>query len=329
MHNFSVNEIFSIQNEDKFNDIALKVFNYQAENNIVYKQYLSHLKTNVSEISSIEEIPFLPIDFFKTHKVLTGIGNDEKTFLSSGTTGLQRSKHYLADLSIYEKSFITSFIKFYGNLENYCILALLPGYLENKNSSLVFMVNSLINKSKHNDSGFYLNNIDELAQKLKKIDDAGEKIILIGVSYALIDLAEQFPMKLSNTIIMETGGMKGKRKELTKKELHLFLISRLGVDVIHSEYGMTELLSQAYSKGMGKYFCPPWMKILIRDSYDPFSYIGTRKSGGINIIDLANINSCSFIETSDLGKLNKDGSFEILGRLDFSDIRGCNLLVSD
>lgn len=329
MHNFSTDEIFAINSNKRFNDIAIKIFNYQSQNNPVYKEYLFHLGTNISSINKIEEIPFLPIEFFKTHKVVCNSGQILKTFHSSGTTSTERSNHYLTDISIYEKSFIASFEKYYGKINDYCILALLPTYLENESSSLVYMVNHLIQESGHSESGFYLNNIEELALKLKSLIQNEIKIILIGVSYALIDLAEKFPMNLHNTIIMETGGMKGKRKELTKKELHNFLMSQFGVESIHSEYGMTELLSQAYSSGQGKFYSPPWMKILIRDTYDPFSYLGKEKSGGINIIDLANINSCSFIETKDLGKINEDNSFEVLGRFDYSDIRGCNLMVAE
>jgi len=329
MYNFSVDDIFSIKSNDQFNSIALKIFNYQAENNPVYKKYLFHLGTKISEINNINQIPFLPIEFFKSQDIITGENKPIKTFFSSGTTGTERSNHHITDLSIYEKSFLIGFEQQYGKIDDYCILALLPTYLENESSSLVFMVNSLIQKSNHSESGFYLNNIDELAFKLKMLDKSNKRIILIGVSYALIDLAELFPMNLSNTIVMETGGMKGKRKELTKKELHHLLGSKLGVKTIHSEYGMTELLSQAYSSKDGKFSPPPWMKVIIRDTYDPFALLENGKSGGINIIDLANINSCSFIETKDIGKINKDNSFEVLGRFDYSDIRGCNLLVAE
>jgi len=329
MHDFSIDEIFSINSDDQFNDIALRIFNYQAENNPIYKEYLFHLGTKVSLIKSVQEIPFLPIEFYKTHKVITGSEQAVKTFYSSGTAGMERSRHFITDISIYEKSFLTAFKQQYGKLDDFCILALLPTYLENESSSLVYMVNHLIKKSGHPESGFYLQNIEELAFKLKSLEQNETKIILIGVSYALIDLAEKFPMNLSNTIIMETGGMKGKRKELTKKELYDFLSSKFEVESIHSEYGMTELLSQAYSSGQGKFHTPPWMKILIRDTYDPFCYLEKEKPGGINIIDLANINSCSFIETQDLGKVNSDNSFEVLGRFDHSDIRGCNLLIPE
>jgi len=329
MQEIDVNDIFTIKNESDFESVALHVFKYQAKFNPVYKEYITILKKDVSKIKSTIDIPFLPIDFFKTHQIITGTNNPEKTFFSSGTTGMVRSNHFITDLSVYEKSFIKSFELFYDSITDYCILALLPTYLENESSSLVYMTDHLIRLSKHPQSGFYLNNIDELAQKLQLLDKENTQVLLIGVSYALIDLAEKFPLKLKNTIVMETGGMKGKRKELTRLELHNLLSQNLGVKSIHSEYGMTELLSQAYSKGDGKFFCPPWMKVFIRDTYDPFSFVDNGKSGGINIIDLANINSCSFIETKDLGKINPDRSFEVLGRFDYSDIRGCNLLIAE
>lgn len=329
MRELQVNDIFSIQTATDFESVALQIFKFQAKSNPVYKEYLSILKKDISKIKSTKDIPFLPIDFFKTHQIITGTHDPEKTFLSSGTTGVVRSKHFITELSVYEKSFIKSFELFYGNITDYCILALLPTYLENESSSLVYMADHLIRLSKHPQSGFYLHNIDELVKKLQELEKEKTKIILIGVSYALIDLAGKFTIELKNTIVMETGGMKGKRKELTRLELHKLLALGLGVKQIHSEYGMTELLSQAYSKGDGKFFCPPWMKILIRDSYDPFCFLETGKSGGINVIDLANINSCSFIETKDLGRIYSDGSFEVSGRFDNSDIRGCNLLVAD
>ncbi len=327
MHNFLIEQIFNIKTSDQFNEQAINVFRFQAENNPVYKEYLFRLGKNADSVKSIKDIPFLPIEFFKTHKVKSGVCKTAIRFYSSGTTGSKKSKHFITDLSVYERSFLTGFENQYGNPKDTCILALLPTYLDNESSSLVYMVDRLIKDSGHSESGFYLNNVEELAAKLKTLNQTNTKIILIGVSYALIDLAEKFPQDLSNTIIMETGGMKGKRKELTKTELHSFLSSRFKAKNIHSEYGMTELLSQAYSKGEGKFFTPPWMKVLIRDTYDPFSYQENGKSGGINIIDLANINSCSFIETSDLGKINSDSSFEVLGRFDNSDIRGCNLMV--
>lgn len=326
---FNPEEIFDIENENQFNDFALKVFNYQAENNPVYKEFLFYLGVRVSSIDFYQNIPFLPIEFFKSHQILSGAADYKMIFYSSGTTGSKRSRHYIKDLALYETSFLKTFSRFYGDVDEYCILALLPTYLENESSSLVYMVDQLIQKSGHPESGFYLNSIEELAQKLVNRERSEQKVMLFGVSYALIDLAEQFNMRLSNTIIMETGGMKGTRKELTKEALHKLLIKNWGVKKIHSEYGMTELLSQAYSRGDGRFFTPPWMKVFVRDTYDPFTYVKNGRSGGINVIDLANIYSCSFIETHDLGKINPDGSFEVLGRFDYSDIRGCNLLVAE
>lgn len=328
MHHFLKQNIFAIEKLDQFQDLALKAFSFQAEHNPVYKEYLFHLGKNVSSVNTIEDIPFLPIEFFKTHPVIVDSKPPSKKFFSSGTTG-HRSTHLIHDLDIYERSFITTFEHKYGNTEDLCILALLPTYLENESSSLVYMVDHLIKKSNNSDSGFYLDNLDQLANKIQSLEKTETKCILFGVSYALIDLAQKFPMQLKHTIIMETGGMKGKRKELTKKELHQFLCNRFGVKSIHSEYGMTELLSQAYSTGHGNFSTPPWMKILIRDTYDPFTYLEKGKSGGINVIDLANIYSCPFIETKDLGKINEDGNFQIIGRFDYSDIRGCNLLVEE
>lgn len=329
MHNFTIDEIFSLENEEQFNQLALRIFHYQAENNEVYKEYLCLLGTNISEIDTIEKIPFLPIEFFKTHRIVTGTHEIQKTFFSSGTTGMDRSNHHISNLKIYEESFIHGFENQYGDIKNYCVLALLPTYLENESSSLVYMVNALIERSGNPHSGFYLNNFSDLIDKLTILEKTGQKTILLGVSYALLDLIDLMSFPLSHTIVMETGGMKGRRKELTKKELHQKLAEGFGLKAIHSEYGMTELLSQAYSKGEGKFRHPAWMKIIIRDTYDPFSYLEKGKSGGINVIDLANIYSCSFIETKDLGKINPDNSFEILGRFDYSDVRGCNLLVSE
>jgi len=325
-YNNFIDAIFNINNKVDFNKIALDVFRFQAINNQVYKDYINKLGIKIHTINDIKKIPFLPIEFFKTHKVLTNTQKYDIIFTSSGTTGLQTSKHYIADLKIYEKSFLQSFKNFYGDISQYTILALLPSYLERKGSSLIYMMNKLIEKA-DKQSGFYLNNLDELAQKIKELKSSDKKIFLIGVSYALIDLAENFNLNLSDCIVMETGGMKGKRKELSKEELHNFLSKKFNVKNIHSEYGMTELLSQAYSQGKGIFKTQPWMQVLIRDIYDPFSYVKNNNSGGINVIDLANIYSCSFIETKDLGKLHKNGNFEILGRFDNSDIRGCNLLI--
>jgi hypothetical protein len=269
----------------------------------------------------------LPIDFFKRFKVISGDEKETEVFLSSGTTGETQSKHYVTDLSVYKMSYIQSFNHFYGSIEDYTILALLPSYLERENSSLIYMVDDLIKKTKNKNSGFYLHELDKLAEKLVELESKGNKILLIGVTYALLDLIEKHQFKLNHTIVMETGGMKGKRRELIREELHVTLCSGFGVDFIHSEYGMTELLSQAYSKGNGIFESPPWMKILIRDTEDAFTYISPQKTGGINVIDLANYNSCSFIATQDLGKMHTNNIFEILGRFDHSDIRGCNLLI--
>ena len=278
-------------------------------------------------MKEVSDIPFLPIEFFKTHQIKTGDFEHEETFLSSGTTGANHSKHLVKDLSLYEDSYINAFKQFYGNIEDYCVLGLLPSYLERKGSSLIYMVDDLIRRSNHNESGFFLDNQAELIEILKKNVENNQKTILFGVSFALLDLAESYQIDLSDVIIMETGGMKGRRKELTRTELHAIYKNSFGVANIHSEYGMTELLSQAYSKGNGLFKTPRWMKVLIRDINDPFSYLQVNKTGGINVIDLANINSCSFIATQDLGKYSAEG-FEVLGRFDNSDLRGCNLLIS-
>ncbi|MBE9467836.1 MAG: acyl transferase [Bacteroidetes bacterium] len=322
-------QIFQIKNSIQFEDLALKIFRFQSENIPVYGQYIKNLSVNTKDINHVKEIPFMPIDFFKTHKIIADNSKHKQIFTSSGTSGLSTSKHYVTDISLYEDSFRKGFDFFYGDIEDYCILALLPSYLERKGSSLIYMAADMIKKSRHPDSGFYLHNIDELAEKLLYLNKTKQKTILLGVTYALLDLVEKYKFLLDNTIVMETGGMKGKRKEIIREKLHETLTTGLGVKSIHSEYGMTELLSQAYSKGNGIFLTPPWMKIFIRDTYDPLTLIQKSKSGGINIVDLANINSCSFIETKDLGKIHKEGGFEVLGRFDNSDVRGCNLLVAE
>jgi len=319
--------IFSISSQKQFEKIALKVFRFQYENNLVYKEFCDLLKTDVPKVKSLQQIPFLPIQFFKSHKVVSNTNAIEATFTSSGTTGTNTSKHLVTDTSIYEESYRQGFSEFYGNIEDYVVLALLPSYLEREGSSLIYMVEDLIKLSNHSDSGFYLHNHDELIEKLIELDQSGQNVILIGVTYALLDLIEKQYFQLQHTIIMETGGMKGKRKEMIREELHEQLCEGFGVSMIHSEYGMTELLSQAYSLGNGVFECPSWMQILVRDSEDALSYIPQGKTGGLNVIDLANINSCSFIATQDLGKKNPNNSFEVLGRFDNSDIRGCNLMV--
>ena len=323
-----IDKIFSIRSEADFEQCALEVFQYQAQKNPFYKGYVTALRRNTADIKQLNQIPFLPIEFFKSHEIATTIFSPEKIFYSSGTTGQTRSKHLVKDLSIYKRSFRKSFELFYGDISQYVVLALLPSYLENQSSSLVYMAEDLIQASNNSDSGFYLNEYDSLSNKINSLQYGNKKVLLLGVSFALLDFGEQFPGNYRNLIIMETGGMKGRRKELTREELHFELKKSFGVSEIHSEYSMTELLSQAYSKKDGIFECPPWMKILIRDSYDPFTFLSYNESGGVNIIDLANIYSCSFIATQDLGKLYSDNTFEILGRFDNSDIRGCNLLIS-
>ncbi len=330
----SVDSIIKINSPLQFEEMALSVFRHQAKECEVYAKFLAGLSVLPETIQKVEEIPFLPIEFFKTQEVKTTEADKKPIiFTSSGTTGMVQSKHFVSDVSVYEKSYLKGFELAYGNIQDYCVLALLPSYLERDGSSLIYMMEDLIKKSNHPDSGFYLNNYDELISKINLLETNSQKIILIGVTYALLDLTEQFPLwkrgqgDLKQITVMETGGMKGKRKEMVREELHSNLCKGFGVNKIHSEYGMTELLSQAYSKGDGIFNCPPWMKILIRDTNDPFSYLPINKTGGINVIDLANINSCSFIATQDLGKLHSDNSFEVLGRFDNSDIRGCNLLV--
>lgn len=307
--------------------MAMRTFGFQYQNNKVYQEFCNHLGKNDKNTLTITEIPFLPIEFFKTKNIITGNLAPELIFTSSGTTGSLTSKHLVANISVYEQSFRAAFAHFYGNIKDYCVLALLPAYLERKGSSLIYMVADLIANSQHVDSGFYLDDLEKLHQKLIELDKKGIKTLLIGVSFALLDFVETHHLNLKNCIVMETGGMKGRRKELIRSELHQTLIDGFSVAKIHSEYGMTELLSQAYSKGDGIFKSPPWMKVLTRDPEDPLTIQPTGKTGGLNIIDLANVNSCSFLATQDLGRVFGDGSFEILGRFDNSDIRGCNLMV--
>ena len=330
MHSFENIEqvksnIFNINNDAEFENLALELFHYQMENNPVYAPYASLILKGETP-DNIFEIPFLPIEFFKIEQVICQGKGVEEVFLSSGTTGDQ-SKHLVAEMSIYKKSYLKTFQQFYGDIQEYCILALLPSYREREGSSLIYMVDDLITKSKHPKSGFYFDNLAELTDTITELEGKGQKIILFGVTYALLDLAEEFPQKLEHTIIMETGGMKGKRKELLKEEIHAILKTAFTTKNIHSEYGMTELLSQAYSKGNGIFESPNWMKIFIRDVNDPLSILENNKTGGINIIDLANIYSCPFIATQDLGKVNENSTFSVLGRFENSDVRGCNLLV--
>lgn len=318
--------IFNIQSEEDFNEVALMVFGFQYRNNKTYQEFCNHLGRTPKEVTLLEQIPFLPIEFFKSRKVVCDSDFHDIIFTSSGTTGTVTSKHYVTDLSLYQESFRKGFSHFYGDIQDYTVLALLPSYLERSGSSLIYMANDMIESSEAKESGFYLHNIDELAEQVKTLDQSGRKILLIGVSFALLDLIETHQFSLKNTIVMETGGMKGRRKELIRNELHHLLGKGFGLKKIHSEYGMTELLSQAYSKGDGIFGCPPWMKVIIRDPEDPLTLLPPGKSGGMNIIDLANLNSCSFIATQDLGKLKGD-NFEVIGRFDHSDIRGCNLMV--
>ncbi|MBL4592579.1 MAG: acyl transferase [Flavobacteriales bacterium] len=322
------NQIFNIETEQEFNEVSLKIFNYQYNNNSVYKKFCELLKVSLNDVTTINQIPFFPIEFFKTHIIKSGEFKEQQMFLSSGTTGQIQSKHFVKDISLYEKSYNKAFAQFYGNIENYCVLALLPSYLEREGSSLIYMVDDLIKKSKHPKSGFFLENQSELIEILKKMNKNEQKTILFGVSFALLDLAEKYEINLSNVIIMETGGMKGRRKELTRNELHNIYKKSFNVSEVHSEYGMTELLSQAYSTESGVFKTPSWMKVMIRDINDPFSIVEDNKTGGINVIDLANIDSCSFIATQDLGKKNNNEEFEVLGRFDNSDLRGCNMLIS-
>jgi phenylacetate-coenzyme A ligase PaaK-like adenylate-forming protein len=323
----SINSIFNIQSEAEFTTTALEIFKFQFEHNSVYRSFCDLLYKHPSDVHTIEQIPFLPIEFFKTHTIASTNKAAEAIFTSSGTTGSVVSKHHVSDLNVYKHSFRKGFQSFYGNIEDYTVLALLPSYLEREGSSLVYMANDMITQSKQAESGFYLHDLEALKDTLISLEAKGQNPLLMGVSYALLDLIEAHSFDLKHTIVMETGGMKGQRKELVKSELHALLKQGFGVDAIHSEYGMTELLSQAYSKGDGVFETPPWMKVLTRDPEDALSIQPIGSSGGVNIIDLANINSCAFIATQDLGKIKSDGSFEILGRFDQSDIRGCNLMV--
>ena len=325
MHNFE--KIFDIKNHSEFKKQCLDIYNFQYENNMVYQSYCNMICKDPSDVNEINKIPFLPISFFKTKKILS-TDNFEKVFYSSGTTTNSRSKHFISSLKLYQKSFINNFKLNYSDITQYTILALLPNYYDNKDSSLIYMIEKLIKLSKSKESGFFLDDYINLSKKLIELDTKKErKTILIGVPYALLDMIDFNQLQLNNTIIMETGGMKGRRKEMVRTELHEKLKRGFGVSKIHSEYGMTELLSQAYSKGDGIFKTPSWMKVIIRDINDAQNLDFNKKSGAINIIDLANYNSCSFIATDDMGKHVNDDEFELIGRVDNSDIRGCNLLV--
>jgi polyhydroxyalkanoate synthesis regulator protein len=322
----TIENIFQVTNEN-FENLALSIFKLQFEQIEVYQEYCKIMGKSPDSVQSLSDIPFLPIDIFKTHDVISKSAIPELIFESSATTGQTTSKHQIIDVSIYEISFLKTFKMFYGAPDEYIFLALLPSYLERNNSSLVYMTDRLIKESKNTQSGFFMNNFEELNNQIQLSKNSEKKIFLIGVTYALLDFSEQYPQDLSNATVMETGGMKGRRKEMVRDEIHTFLKNKLKVEKVHSEYGMTELLSQAYSKGDGIFSCPPWMKVFIRDSYDPTQFSETG-SGGINVIDLANINSCSFIATGDLGRKTNKDSFEVLGRLQDAEVRGCNLMYN-
>ena len=315
-------------NESNFEDIALRLFQFQYKNNLLYRTYVQHLGKDPALVNSMAKIPFLPIRFFKSHTVVCGTWEPEVVFTSSATTGSTVSRHFVWSLDFYLENALSIFQHFYGSIDNYHFLALLPSYLERSGSSLIAMIDHFIKKDLTGQSGFYLNNYDDLALQLHQLKKSDKKIILWGVSFALLDFAERAELDLSSCIVMETGGMKGRRKEWVREELHDFLCKRFNVRQIHSEYGMTELLSQAYSPGKGYFRVPDWMKILIRDINDPFQGLSEGRVGGVNIVDLANAHSCSFIESEDLGRVVEGSNFEILGRADNSDMRGCNLLIS-
>ena len=322
------NNLFKHHNIEEFEKLSLQIFQKQYHQIRVYRSFVDALNVNPEQVNKLEDIPFMPIEFFKDYKVLAEKEEVELVFKSSGTTGMQRSQHFVKSARVYEESFIKGFEYFYGPITDYVLLALLPSYLENGDSSLVYMADHLIKLSKNENSGFYLNDYSKIVEKLHLLKNGKKKVMLLGVSYALLDLVELERFDFPNLTIMETGGMKGRRKEMVREELHEFIGKGFGVEKIHSEYGMTELLSQAYSKGDGVFNCPPWMKIMIRDVNDPLSLLEEGKSGAINIIDLANIHSVSFLATKDLGKISAPNSFQILGRFDSSDIRGCNLLIA-
>ena len=325
MHNFE--KIFDIKTHSEFKKQCLDIYNFQYENNMVYQNYCNMICEDPTDVNEINKIPFLPISFFKTKKILS-TDNFEKVFYSSGTTTNSRSKHFISSLKLYQKSFINNFKLNYSDITQYTILALLPNYYDNKDSSLIYMIEKLIKLTKSKESGFFLDDYYNLSKKLIELDTKKErKTILIGVPYALLDMIDFNQFQLNNTIIMETGGMKGRRKEMVRTELHEKLKRGFGISKIHSEYGMTELLSQAYSKGDGIFKTPSWMKVIIRDINDAQNLDFNKKSGAINIIDLANYNSCSFIATDDMGKYINDDEFELIGRVDNSDVRGCNLLI--
>lgn len=317
-------KVFAINNEQDFDKIALEMFKFQYFNNPFYREYCDTIKRNPSNVNDITGIPFLPISFFKNRDIKTTDFEPEVVFKSSGTTGVATSRHLVKDAKVYKRSFLSCFEQFYGAVNQLCIVGLLPSYLEQGNSSLIFMVSELIRQSGHELNDFYLYDHKHLYQNLLRLEEQKQQTVLFGVSYALLDFAEKFSLNLQNTIIIETGGMKGRREEMTREEFYSQLRNAFGVQNIHSEYGMTELLSQAYGLN-GRLKTPAWMKVLLRDETDPFSY--NSKSGAVNVIDLANLYSCCFIATEDLGKFHPDSSFEVLGRMDNTDIRGCSQLV--
>jgi len=324
------NRIFNIASENEFLELSLSIFNYQAVQNPVYSQWIQLLKIRPASVTALAQIPFMPIEFFKKHEVISSqIDQNTIKFTSSSTTSQTPSTHFVTDISVYEKSFLTGFELFYKSPSNYCILALLPNYLQRSGSSLVYMCDKLIKASKHVYSGFFLDEIDKLLNIIEELKRTKQKVILSGVSYALMDLCDKGIELNENFIVMETGGMKGTRKEILKSELHAYLRTGFKINNIHSEYGMTELLSQAYSLGNEEFVSPPWMRFLIREIEDPLKIRTDHKTGGINMIDLANVNSCSFIATKDLGKINENNKLELMGRYDNSDVRGCNLMLGD
>ena len=325
--NIDTDRIFSISDFQEFKAISLEVFKYQVQHCEVYGRFVANLGIKLDLVKDYKSIPYLPIEFFKSHKISCGPPIADEIFSSSGTSGMVQSQHLVKDISVYIESYRKAFQLFYGDISKYAILALLPSYQEREGSSLIYMVNDLIRLSNPLKSGYFLYNHQSLQDTLTELKENKIPTLLIGVSYALLDFVDKYSIEFPELIVMETGGMKGKRKEILRTELHQILCKGFGVHLIHSEYGMTELLSQAYSKGRGIFHCPPWMKVISRDTNDPLSLLAHEQTGGINIIDLANINSCSFLATQDLGRTFHDGSFEILGRYDNSDIRGCNLLV--
>jgi hypothetical protein len=323
----SKDRIFKVSGEDEFRCLAMDVFRYQAGENPLYNRYIRMLGKAPESVREPEEIPFFPVEFFREHRVITGKGEPQLVFESSGTTSSRASRHFVLEEEIYRESYLRGFRLFFGSPSDYCILALMPSYPDRMHSSLVYMAGGLIRLSGQTGGGFYLDRPGELLECIRELEDSGRRYLLLGLSFALADLAESHPMKLKHAMVMETGGMKGHRKEMTREELHGLLKQAFGLSRVYSEYGMTELLSQAWSTADGIFHCPPWMRIMIRDPYDPLSPMSRESSGGINIIDLANIRSCSFIATQDIGRLTPDGGFEVLGRFDSSDIRGCNLMV--